>query len=290
MKFLILGGTRFMGIHMVNTLLSQGHDVTIATRGKAADPFGNKVQRLIIDRQDQNSLAALKGHRYDATIDNIAYSSNDVKHLLDVLQTEKYIQTSTVSVYAPNFHKEMHEDEVNTKTHPLKWCNYQDLTYDEAKRQAEAALFQAYPGQLAAAVRLPYIFGHDDYTRRLYFYIENIVLQRPMHIDNPTASLSFINAQEAGQFLAHAATTTITGPVNAASQGIITLEEIIRYTESRASKKAILNESGAPGPLNGCPTFGLDTTKAANSGFVFKSLDSWVYPLIDRWVSELEGQ
>lgn len=32
-KVLVLGGTRFFGKHLVETLLQDGHDVTIATRG-----------------------------------------------------------------------------------------------------------------------------------------------------------------------------------------------------------------------------------------------------------------
>ena len=289
MKILILGGTKFIGVHLVNALVSASHEITIATRGKAPDPFGQRVSRLIIDRQDPASLeTVLKGRKYDVTIDNIAYASNDIKHLLNVLQTVKYILTSTVSVYAPNFNKGLREEETDTKTYPLKWCNYEDTTYDEAKRQAEAALFQAYPGQQSAAVRFPYIFGHDDYTKRLYFYVENILHGRPMHIDNPTSRLSFINSQEAGRFLMHAAITPVTGYVNAASIGTISLEEIICYTEKQASKKAIISEAGIPAPLNGVPSFGLDTDKATASGFIFKNISDWVYPLIDRWIHEFE--
>lgn len=43
MNILVIGGTRFFGIHMVNELLTAGHDVTIATRGKVSDSFGDKV-------------------------------------------------------------------------------------------------------------------------------------------------------------------------------------------------------------------------------------------------------
>lgn len=287
MNILILGGTKFMGIHLVNKLLSQGHNITIATRGKAQDPLGTKVTRLIIDRQSQTSLeTTFKGKHYDTTIDNIAYASNDIKYLLDVLKTDRYILTSTVSVYAPNFHMNMKEEEIDTKTLPLKWCNYQDVPYDEAKRQAEAALFQAYPSQQAAAVRFPYIFGNDDYTKRLYTYIENIFHQRAMHIDNLSARLSFINSQEAGHFLAHTATSSITGYVNAASTGTISLEEIIHYTEQLMGIKAIISKTGTPAPLNTTPSFGLDTSKATNSGFTFKNINEWVHELLHRWYSE----
>ena len=37
MKILVIGGTRYIGIHMVNKLLEQGHEVTIATRGKTPE-------------------------------------------------------------------------------------------------------------------------------------------------------------------------------------------------------------------------------------------------------------
>ena len=39
MKILVLGGTRFFGIHMVNDLIEKGHEVTIATRFRFQNPF-----------------------------------------------------------------------------------------------------------------------------------------------------------------------------------------------------------------------------------------------------------
>lgn len=48
MNILILGGTRFFGIHTVNELLKNGHDVTIATRGRAADKFSGSVKRAYL--------------------------------------------------------------------------------------------------------------------------------------------------------------------------------------------------------------------------------------------------
>jgi len=279
-----------MGIHLVNLLLEAGHDVTIATRGNTPDSFGDKVKRLKINRQDPDSLRdAFKDKSYDVTIDNIAYASNDVRHLLESLNTGKYILTSTVSVYSSHFHENMHESEVDTKTLPLKWCNYEDVTYDEAKRQAEAALFQAYPSLPSAAVRFPYIFGEDDYTKRLYFYVQHICCQQAMHVDNLAARLSFINSREAGKFLFHAATTPVYGYVNAGSGGTISLDEIITYTEKQSGKKAIIHESGEAATLNGVPSFGLDTSAASSTGFNFMNITDWVYPLIDKWISSISN-
>lgn len=56
MNILVIGGTRFFGIHMVNELLTAGHDVTIATRGKASDSFGDKVKRIFLERTKEESV------------------------------------------------------------------------------------------------------------------------------------------------------------------------------------------------------------------------------------------
>ena len=38
-KVLVIGGTRFFGKHLVEKLVQQGHDVTIATRGQHDNPL-----------------------------------------------------------------------------------------------------------------------------------------------------------------------------------------------------------------------------------------------------------
>ena len=47
MNILVIGGTRFFGIPMVDKLLEAGHDVTIATRGLSPDSFGGRVKRIV---------------------------------------------------------------------------------------------------------------------------------------------------------------------------------------------------------------------------------------------------
>ena len=82
MKILVIGGTRFFGIHTVNQLLRDGHDLTIATRGRTGDNFGDKIKRLAFDRYDEASIRQVLGGKFfDLVIDKIAYSSNDIKKL-----------------------------------------------------------------------------------------------------------------------------------------------------------------------------------------------------------------
>ena len=83
MNVLVIGGTRFFGIPMVEELLNSGHEVTIATRGLSADSFGSRVKRLTLDRTDTQSLrSTLSARHFDVIIDKLAYCSNDIKNLI----------------------------------------------------------------------------------------------------------------------------------------------------------------------------------------------------------------
>ena len=83
MKILVLGGTRFFGIPMVEELIQQGHEVTIATRQTTKDNLGDAVQRIQIERTDPIQMEqALKGKHFDVVYDKIAYCSNDIKNIM----------------------------------------------------------------------------------------------------------------------------------------------------------------------------------------------------------------
>lgn len=289
MKVLVIGGTRFFGVHLVESLLKNGHQVTIATRGNTADGFGDRIQRVIVDRTEEGALKnAFQDRYYDVICDNIAYSSLDVKYILDAVKCKRYLLTSSASVY-PELGIGTGEEGFNPLSHPLRWCTRQEGTYDEIKRQAECALFQNYQGLSSAAVRFPYVIGPDDYTRRLYFYIEHIIKEKPMWVDNARAEIAFIKSDQAGEFLSWLAESELEGPVNACSTGTITLQEVFDYVESKTGKKPVLTQDGEEAPYNGSEGFSLDTQKADKGGHPFPDLKGWIYELLDGYLKEAEG-
>lgn len=284
MEILVVGGTRFVGVHLVKNLLNAGHSVTIATRGIAQDGFGGSVKRIILDRAERASMqSALAGKRFDAVFDSLAYSSTDVKNLLDFVQCTRYIETSTMSVYT-DFEMGMREDGFDPLAHELWWCTRADAGYDEVKRQAECAARQEYARIPSAQVRFPYIVGEDDYTGRLYSYVENALKGVAMNIDNLNAPMSFIPSSEAGAFLAFLAGSGLTGAVNACSDGTVTLAGILDYVQAKTGRTAILSAGGQAAPYNGTPPYSLDTQKAKSAGFNFTNINSWLYDLIDEYI------
>ena len=96
-KLLILGGTRFLGPHLVDTALSNGWEVTLFNRGKSAPDMFESLETLIGDRKD--NLLALEGRKWDVVIDTSGYVPGHVKASAELLAENvgHYVFISTVS-------------------------------------------------------------------------------------------------------------------------------------------------------------------------------------------------
>ena len=284
---MIIGGTRFFGIHMVNELLAKGHDITIATRGKAADDYGNKVKRIILERTNEKSMKNALGNRhYDVVIDKIAYCSNDIKYVMEAADCDRYIYMSSTAVYEP-LHINTMESDFNGVSKKLVWCNREDFPYEEIKRQAECALWQVYSDRNWTAVRYPFVIGKDDYTKRLLYYVEHTMKSIPMNIDNLDYQLGFIRSDEAGKFMAFLVDKDFGGAVNGSSKGTISIKEMMEYVEEKTGTKAIIDPSGEEAPYNGVTEYSINTEKAEALGFRFSVLQDWIYELLDYYIQSV---
>lgn len=280
MKILVVGGTRFFGIPMIKKLLANGHDVTIATRGNAGNPFHDHTKQIIMNRLEYESVKqALQGKQYDVIIDKIAYCSNDVKNLLENVNCDKYIQMSSCAVYSKD-HENIREDEFIPENEGLVWKD-RDEDYPEGKRQAErAALYYLDPSQ-CVFVRYPVVMGPNDYTGRLKFYVDHIQTRKPLYVDDLDHAMAYIHEEEAGEFIAHLFNKDISGPVNGSSLGMISPGEIISYIEKRSGKNAVLENSGDPAPYNGSSdNISYDLSKALSTDFQFSNIEDWIFGLI----------
>ena len=288
MKILVLGGTRFFGIPMVEELIQQGHEVTIATRQTSKDNLGDAVQRIQIERTDPIHMEqAFKGKHFDVVYDKIAYCSNDIKNIMDVIDCDKYIYMSSTAVYEPK-KMDTKEENFDAMGKELIWCNRADFPYDEIKRQAECALWQKYDDRNWIAVRYPFVIGKDDYTKRMLFYVEHTMKSIPMKVDNQDVQMGYIRSDEAGKFMAFLADKKVQGAINGSSKGTISLREIIDYVERKTGSKAVFLDTGDEAPYNGEPEYSINTDKAETLGFQFTNLKDWIYDLIDYYIKLVE--
>lgn len=285
MNILVLGGTRFFGLHIVRSLLKRGHKVTVATRGNKEDDFGTSVKRIQVDHLSAEEMkSTFSNHHYDVVYDNICYCSNDLRAVLEAVSCDRFILMSTTAVY--ELHNHTVEEDYKPEEKELIWCDREAFPYGEVKRLAECALRKQYGQQNAVSVRYPFVIGEDDYTERLKFYVEHVMKETPMNVDNLNNQMSFIRSCEAGDFLAYLADKEYTGAINGCNDGTISLYEIISYVEEKTGKRAQYSLKGDEAPYNGTTEYSIDTQKARGLGYSFTNLKDWIYELIDFYIDK----
>jgi 2'-hydroxyisoflavone reductase len=99
MRILILGGTLFLGRHVVDAARERGHEITLFNRGQTRPDLFPDVEKLRGDRD--GDLTALAGRDFDAVVDTSGRVPRLVSETLDALgDVGHYTFVSTISVYA----------------------------------------------------------------------------------------------------------------------------------------------------------------------------------------------
>lgn len=291
-KILVLGGSRYFGKRLVNLLLREGkHEVTVATRGLTEASYDAPVRSLTVNRTDVQDLKkAAEAGPWDVIYDNICYSPNEALAAIDAFEGRvgRYILTSTLSVY-DYAEIAMTELAFDPYHYPLRTGNREDFGYGEGKRLAEVTFLQKanFP---VCTLRIPIVLGPDDYTKRLHFHVERVLNEIPIGVPNPEAAISLISSAGAASFLHWlGGSTTITGPVNACSNGKLTIREIISLIERETGVSAVIQTETEPANMSlfGVPqSWTMDTSKAQQAGYQFDDIDGWLPELIQHLVAE----
>src|SRR4030095_762435 len=101
MKILVLGGTQFVGRHIVEAMVEAGHSVSVFNRGKTAGQLPARVERLRGDRDlGVAGLDALKGRTWDVCVDVSGFTARHVRSSAELLRKNAghYVFISAVSV------------------------------------------------------------------------------------------------------------------------------------------------------------------------------------------------
>ncbi len=173
MDLLILGGTRFLGRHLVEAALDRDHRVTVFNRGKSGAGLFPRVEELRGDRG--GDLSALLGRHWDAAIDTSGYLPRDVRASAGLLadSVDHYTFVSSISVYSDFGRRGFDEDAPlleppDPEPGELDWELYGALKVG-CERAAEAAM----PGR-TLVVRPGMIVGPHDYTDRFLYWCRRV--------------------------------------------------------------------------------------------------------------------
>jgi 2'-hydroxyisoflavone reductase len=169
LDILILGGTGFIGPHMVREALRRGHFVTLFNRGRTNDKLFPDLETIKGDRD--GGLDGLKGRSWHAVVDNSGYVPRHVQDSARLLanRTERYVYVSTVSVYA-DFNAN------NTEDSPLATIDDESIeevtgeTYGPLKALCEKRAAAEIEAAKLTILRPTYIAGPGDHTDRFSYW------------------------------------------------------------------------------------------------------------------------
>lgn len=179
---LVLGGTRFVGLHLVQELVRRGYDVTALNRGSHPEVLPQGVDRITCDRKDDALLrktlseALLKRH-FDAVVDPSAYVPSDLRAVIETMKGHvgAYVFISSGSVY-----KFSNVFPWNEGIPQVTDASAGD--YGWGKKQCEDLLTGAFAehGFPCINLRPGYIYGpHNTVYREAYFF-DRIRAGRPV--------------------------------------------------------------------------------------------------------------
>lgn len=286
-EILVIGGNRYFGKRLIARLLAAGNRVTVLNRGSSPAPPG--ATHLVADRNDEKSLTDALGSRlFDVVVDQVCYTPRQAEIARRVFagRTGRYVMTSTVEVYEyEDSIALVREDAVDPLTvtvdTELPWEDPEFLEshYGEGKRQAEA-VFAAAPDFPYTAVRVAHVLGgDDDFTGRLDHYASRIRTGEPIAVPFSNQPATYIHVEEIADFLAWAAGEEFTGPVNAASHGLLTTVELCEaVTAHLPGGKVVLQlvEVGEVSPFSFSRSYGMDNSRATRLGFTFGDVRRWL--------------
>jgi 2'-hydroxyisoflavone reductase len=304
-RALILGGTLFVGRHLVEAALERGDEVTIFNRGRTGAGLYPDVEHLRGDR-DASDLEALRGRTWDAVFDTSARVPRWVGDSARLLaeSVEHYSFVSSCSVYAETSTPGTNEE---SPVHRLEDESVEEITspevYGGLKVLCEEAAERAMPGRVLS-VRAGLIVGPYDPTGRFTYWVHRIARGGEVLVPEPRDQpVQLIHARDLADWLLAMADRTEAGVFNATGpeaplrmEGL--LEEIRKETESDArlvwvGERTLLDrgvEAWSDLPLWVAPEtnpesaafLAVDVSKAVAAGLSFRPLPRTIRDTLEQ--------
>lgn len=213
-SILVLGGTGFIGPHMVQRALDQGHEVTIFNRGRTNTHLFPEVEKLVGDRA--GNLSALSGRTWDVVIDNSGYFPAHVRASAEALRDSvgHYLFTSTIDAYRDFRTIGFNESYPLHGPDPDRPQNPGDF-YGPLKADCERIVRDIY-GDRSTQVRPGWIAGPGDNNHLLTYWVTRI--NRGGEVlapGTPDDYMQVTDVRDLAEWYVHIAETDLSGAYSA---------------------------------------------------------------------------
>ena len=237
LDLLVLGGTGFIGPHLVRHAVARGHRVTIFTRGRRDADLPAEVVRLKGDRN--GDLKSLEGKTWDAVVDDSATNPDWVRLSTALLKGNvgRYLFTSSTGVYYPYLARRL--DESHAVRMEVDDPKDESLKYGVAKAQCERQV-QAVFGDHGVVVRPTYIVGPGDTTDRFPYWPQRLArggeVLAPGRRDDP---VQFIDVRDLAEFMVRVLEDGRNGVYNVVGpKAVLTMPAFLEQARSAVGSQA----------------------------------------------------
>jgi 2'-hydroxyisoflavone reductase len=221
MRILVIGGTQFVGRHIVEALLADGDYITLFHRGRTGPALFPEAEHRLGDRD--SDLSALASGQWDATVDVSAYFPRQVQMLAEALggRGGRYVHISSVSAYADARAPGLTEDAPLAVLDDPTTETMDNTTYGGLKALCELASHEYFGGSSSGAlsiVRPTYVAGPYDHTGRFTWWVQRAARGGHILAPGPTDSpFTVIDARDLANFVALIAHGRVTGTFHTVS-------------------------------------------------------------------------
>ncbi|HEU4355819.1 MAG TPA: NAD-dependent epimerase/dehydratase family protein [Actinomycetota bacterium] len=212
MRLLLIGGTEFVGRHILEQAVAAGHEVTVFHRGVTESSDLPDVEHLHGDRD--GGLGVLEDGRWDAAVDVCGYSPRIVRLSADVLAkaVDRYCFISSESVYADPLPPVVTED---ARLATMAAADGEWGWYGPLKVLCERVVDVIF-GERGLVVRPGYVVGPHDRTDRFTSWVRRSSLGGTMLAPGGGEdTFQFVDARDLGGFVVGAVERSASGAFNA---------------------------------------------------------------------------
>ncbi|MEZ5426282.1 MAG: NAD-dependent epimerase/dehydratase family protein [Pyrinomonadaceae bacterium] len=228
MKILIIGGTKFLGRHLIGAALENGHQVTIFHRGKHPAGELGEVEEILGDRN--TDLEKLAGRGWDVCIDTCGYLPQTVRASAEFLRdaVDAYVFISSISAYA-DFSRTDYDETAETarltEEQEEEFAGIDPLgeltgavlgeMYGALKVLCEEEATRIF-GDKVLIIRPGLIVGKFDFTDRFTYWVMRVAAGgEVLAPGNPENFVQFIDARDLARWTIAMAERGETGVFNA---------------------------------------------------------------------------
>lgn len=188
MKVFVIGGTKFMGPHVVRMLQERGHEVVVFHRGQTKTELSAGIREILGDRNDLETFKSeMESFKPDVVLDMISIFERHAHELVNVCKgvADRAAVVSSADVYRayevltkltedePQSVPIKETDEVRTVLYPYRGKMEGDFANDYDKIPIEKVILHN-PDLLGTILRLPMVYGPNDPNRRFAQYIQRM--------------------------------------------------------------------------------------------------------------------